>query len=114
MATTLLTLSKTSRAGSVTTTLVQADTVNGNSFVNDGATYLVLDNKAGTLPVTVTVAVVGKADIDLPISNRQYSLNAGDVVCAGPFDKPLYNAADETVSFQVTGALIVAALSILN
>jgi hypothetical protein len=114
MAATLLTLSKTSRAGSVTTILVQADTVNGNSFVNDGATYLVLDNKEGTQAVTVTVAVVGKADIDLEISNRQYSLNAGDVVCAGPFDKSLYNSDGDLVNFQVSGALVVAALSILN
>ena len=108
-----LTLSRTSRSGSVIN-LTAADAVNGNAFANDGATYLVLDNKQGTAAVTVTIPVVGKADIDLVIADRQYTLNAGDVICAGPFDKTLYNAADGTTAFQVSGPLIVAALSILS
>ena len=111
--TTPLIVSRTSRSGSLIN-LVSADTVNGNSFPNDGATYLVLDNKQGLASVTVTIPVVGHADIDLPISNRQYTLNAGDVICAGPFDKYLYNDQDGNASFQASGPLIVAPLSILN
>jgi hypothetical protein len=93
-------------------TFTDADTVNGNSFLNDGHTWLVLNNVTGMTAVTATIPVIAKCDDDLSVPPRTCSADAGVAVLLGPFAPNLYNDVNGNVTFTVSGAIPICLLSV--
>lgn len=105
---TIIPVSTPTRDGSLACNIAVSDTIAGNAFVNNGKTYLILDNKqaaVGSAPITVTVLCPGKVDLNLQLPNRTYTVNAGDVKIVGPYDMGFYNQPDGTVIVETTAPL---------
>lgn len=113
MATIQVPISKTTRFSTPVNflTFAQTDPVNGNSFANNGSTWLVLDNKTGLTQVTISVVPSGKVDNDLPVGNRVFVIPAGDVIAAGAFDPSVFNDTNGMVTFTSDGVIAVIALT---
>lgn len=91
---------------------VDADVANGNSFLNDGHTWLVFSNASGSSTVNITVTVVAKVDDDITVPARQASVEAGKVLMLGPFRPELYNDPDGNVALTVSSAIQLCPMSI--
>jgi hypothetical protein len=70
-----------------------AANVDGNSFANDGNTYLHVKN-AGVGSVTVTIQTPGTVD-DLTVSDRTVTVGAGAEKLIGPLAPGIYNQSGE-------------------
>ena len=96
MAETAILVTSIARSGSLIS-MSPSDLVNGNSFTNDGHTWIILNNQTGTTPCDVHITVPHTVDGDLPVAPRVISLAAGEVKVAGPFDPAVYNQPDGRV-----------------
>jgi hypothetical protein len=101
MAETAILVTTVSRSGSPIS-FVPSDTVNGNSFTNDGHTWAILNNLQGTVPCTVTIKVPHVLDGDLPVASRVIDLAIGEVKVAGPFDQSIFNQTDGRVILETS------------
>lgn len=72
-------------------TEVAADQANGNDFVNDGNTILVVSNEDGSTASTVTVGV--NTDRYGRTKTLSLSCPAGRVLVAGPFAPEVFNTS---------------------
>lgn len=72
----------------VATTL---DSVNGNFALNDGASFLELNNTA-LVSRTISVEVPEQVDQNLPVTSRTYTLNAGQVGKTGIYPREVYGS----------------------
>ncbi len=89
-------------------TFIDADTVNGNSFSNDGKTWIAFRNAQATMAATISV----NATIDdIVVPARTESVNVGDVLIVGPFRPDVYNDSNGNVTFAVSGAVQVCLVS---
>lgn len=87
-------------------TATTLDSVNGNYVLNDGATFLQLNNTSGTTK-TVSVEVPEDVDQDLAVQSRTYSLNAGQVGKTGIYPREVYGS-QLLVDVSGTGVTAVA------
>ncbi len=67
------------------------DSVNGNFQLNDGASFLELDNTSGVTRI-VSVEVPEDVDQNLPVTSRSYTLNAGQVGKTGIYPREVYGS----------------------
>lgn len=72
-----------------------ADQANGNSFVNDGHTRLVVKNGDAS---SRTITVVSKACSHGRTGDVSQPVAAGEVAVLGPFDPATFNQTDGTVN----------------
>lgn len=120
MSATLLASDKTTRWSTAVNfcNLVPSDTVNGNTFSNEGANYpswIVLSNlsaQPGSPDAVVTIKPGNKVDIDLTVSDRVFTIPAGQWIVAGPFDKAIFNQSDGTVQFTTSEVIAVSAVTL--
>lgn len=114
MAYTALTLLTAARAGvSIADAALTAAVAGGHSFVNDGATILLLQNtNAATRTITITSAqtVDGLAVADVSIT---LAATTGRLLTAY-FPRTVYNQSDGTVlvDYSATAGVLVAAVKI--
>lgn len=88
-----------SKANDGTASLTQnnADQANGNSFLNDGNTVLVVKNGDAS---TRTITVNGVGCSHGRTANVAKAVVAGDLAILGPFDKDQFNQTDGTVQID--------------
>jgi len=67
------------------------DSVAGNYVLNDGATFLRLNNTA-LVARTVSVEVPEDVDANLPVTSRTFTLSAGQVGMTGIFPREIYGS----------------------
>jgi hypothetical protein len=75
------------------------DVANGNSFIDDGKTILIVIN-GGAGSTVLTVDVPQLYDTDLVIPNRTYTITAGQRKIIGPFSA-MYRQTDNNIQNQV-------------
>lgn len=111
MARTALAVTPAARTGTPLA-FTASDQVNGNSFINDGQTVLIVRNTSGA-PVNITLRTIFTADGDLKIPDRVVSIPNGIVaMLLGAFVPSFYNQADGSVSVDCAASLQLVALSI--
>jgi hypothetical protein len=88
MVATAITVNTITRAGSAPVTEAAGDNTNGNSFPNNGATWLECTNGGGSA-ATVTVAYPAKVD-GQTVPAKSYSLAASAKARIGPFPPAIY------------------------
>jgi hypothetical protein len=89
MARTALTITDSSKAGTVLPAGTAADVANGNSLVNDGRTLIICTN-AGVTPRTITITPTVTVD-GLTVAARTVALAASAVKVLGPYDIGTYS-----------------------
>ncbi len=103
-----------SHAGT-TISLSGCDLVNGNAFLNNGPTVLLVRN-TGASPVTLTIRTNDIVDGDLIVPNRTVSIPvstaASPIEMLGTFLTDIYNQIDGTVFLDCSAALSIAVLAI--
>lgn len=107
MARTAITVQEISRTG-VTEALVAANAAGGNSFPNDGRTYLSVVTTGTTSNVTVSVPITVDSQVVTP---RVVACTGTARYKIGPFPPNTYNQADGAVYVDfsaVTGVTIGA------
>lgn len=79
-------------AASILTTAggTAADTVNFNSFSNDGNTIVIATNSDGAVTRNVTVPVPGTVDGSQAVTSRAYAIPFGVAWIIGPFPTSIY------------------------
>lgn len=82
------------RAGAIPT-YNPATVTDGDSFVNDGRTWVHVKNGSAS-PVTLTIAVPQTVD-GLDVADRTVSVAAGAEKVIGPFPTTTYNQIDSSV-----------------
>lgn len=111
MARTPLNVMPAGHAGTVLA-FTPSDQVNGNSFLNDGQTVLIVRNTSGA-PVNLTLRTNLIADGDLKLPDRVIPVPNGIVALfLGPFIQSVYNQGDGSVSVDCAASLQLVALSI--
>jgi hypothetical protein len=89
-----------------------SDQVNGNQFVNDGRTVLIVQNTENT-PVNLMIRTNRVEDSDLKVPDRVVSIPNGITgVMLGTFPQDIYTQADGTVWLDCAAALNLMLLSI--
>lgn len=89
-----------------------SDQVNGNSFLNDGQTVLIVRNPTGA-PINITLRTTLVADGDLKLPDRVVSVPNGIVaLLLGAFVQGTYNQADGSVFVDCAAILQLVAISI--
>lgn len=88
-------------------------TGNGNSFANDGRTYVHVKNAAGS-PTTVTVVANGVKDRGVTIPNQTYTVNDGTEKVFGPIDPGFFNntSGSALVDWSVATGVTFAVVSV--
>lgn len=104
MPATAITVNTITRAGAAPVTEAAGDNTNGNSFTNNGATWLEVTNGGGSAG-TVTVAFPQKVD-GQTVPVKSYSLAAAAKARIGPFPPAVYG---NTVVFTPSAATITVA-----
>lgn len=91
-----------------------ADTAGPNTFANDGKVLLYVEAPLGNLgPATIVVITPVKADGDLNIANRKYTIAPGEVWLLGPFPPEYYTPpASGMTTFTVDQPLNVAPITV--
>jgi len=85
--------------------------VDGNSFANDGATFLHVKNGGGS-SITVTIDTPNTVD-DLAISNRTVTVANGSEKMIGPFPPGVYNHSGEVyVDYSAVTSVTVGAFKL--
>lgn len=79
-----------------------ADTSNGNSFANDGRTFLLLYNNGSTGSATVTIATAATVD-GFAVGDNAITLTTTQRKVAGPFEPSIYNDSSGNVNMTITG-----------
>lgn len=98
MARTAITVTDSSKAGTVLPSEVAADVANGNSVVNDGRTIILAHNtNAASTARTATITVTGAIDGFAP-SPRTVSIAAGATKALGPYEVTNYSS-----TLQISG-----------
>lgn len=103
MAATPLTVTAVSKAGAAIAT-ANSNTTDGNTFANDGRTFLYLSNPGASTAV-VTVAT-GASVGGFAVADQTITLLTTVEKIAGPFDPALFNDANGlvTITFSDAGA----------
>jgi hypothetical protein len=106
MARTVLIPTVLSHAG-VAVALGAADNVNGNSFVNDGATILIARAPAGGANVTLRVNKI--VDQNLIVPDRVIAIPANTTFAMGPFLLDTYTQLDGQtyIDYNVAGVTVL-------
>lgn len=106
MAYTALTVQTITRSGTVVT--LAAANAGGNTFANDGNTYLHVKNGSAS-PITVTIDFPGTVD-DLVVTDRAVTVTNATEKVIGPFPPGLYNTAGEVyVTYSAVTTITVGA-----
>lgn len=88
MPATPITVNTITRAGAAPVAEAAGDNTNGNSFANNGATWIEATNGGGSA-ATITVAYPGKVD-GQTVPAKSYSLAAAAKARIGPFPPAVY------------------------
>ena len=111
---TALTVVPSIRAG-VSVSFTSCDLVNGNSFMNDGQTVLMVRN-TGASPVSLTIRTSVIIDGDLVVQNRvvavPVSTAAAPAFMLGAFLVQVYNQVDGHVWLDCAAALLIVPLNV--
>jgi hypothetical protein len=103
---TALTAVESSKAGTVLAAGAAADVANGNSYVSDGKSVIVIATNSGVTLRTITITPTATVDGLVPAA-RTVTLASGVVKVLGPYDLANYSdtiqiSADHAdVKFQV-------------
>jgi hypothetical protein len=88
-----------------------AANVDGNSFANDGNTFLHVKNAGGS-PITVTIQTPGTVD-DLAVAERTVSVTNATEKMIGPFPPGIYNQSGEVyVDYSAVTSVTVGAFKL--
>lgn len=104
-----LTVQDIDRDGVAITAVAAA--VGGDQFINNGKTYIYIDNGSGA-PITATLATAGTTQ-GLAIADQTVVVAAGEVVIAGVYSTSLFNDANRMIQVTYTAvtSVTVAVLS---
>lgn len=102
MATEITVLKKNLAGPDFDALLVDADTVGGNSFLNDGSTYLYVENKHATSAATVDITAAGKFQGQTISNPAQVNIAALKWTVLGPFPRDIYNTPNGAQAGQVS------------
>jgi len=95
----LLTVQQISRAG--LTRSLTAAAGGGDTFANDGRTFLEVANRSGG---SITVTIVTTANVDgNAVADTSVAVGAGVTMLIGPFPPATYNDANGIVSLTYSG-----------
>ena len=87
---TALTVTDSSKAGTVLAAGTAADVANGNSVTSDGRSIIIVATNAGVTLRTITITPTATVD-GLAPSNRTITLAASAVKVLGPYDVGSYS-----------------------
>lgn len=108
----VLTVTQITRSGVLESLTAASST--GDSFPNDGNTFLVVKN-GGASAITVTIATPAKV-WGIDIAELSISVGAGATMFIGPFPEPVFNDANGrvNVSYSAVTSVSVGAFALIR
>lgn len=84
------------------------DSTNDMEFINDGKTWLLIDNDTGGAAV-ITIPVAAASE-DVGFSDTSYTISAGDFVAIPPFEVSNYNQSGGVVHVNMDANVKIIAV----